>query len=77
MAQSAAVLQSCCRARSELANQFAIAARLYAEAVVMLTRLSQERDFSRIRQSAAAAQRRCEDARVAFEEHIDSHHCSL
>jgi hypothetical protein len=77
MSQSAAALQSCCRVRNELANQFAIAARLYAEAVVILTRLSPERDLSKLREKTEEARRRCDDARVAFEEHVDSHSCSL
>jgi len=70
---TAASLESCCRTRRELANQFAIAARLYAEAVVMLTSASPQQNYSHLRDKAHEAQRRAETIRVAFEEHVDSH----
>jgi len=76
MSQPAAALQPCCSARKELANQFAIAARLYAEAVVMLTRDSPDGNYDSLRQTAEEAQRRCEDAQAAFEEHVELHGCS-
>jgi hypothetical protein len=60
-------------AHRQLAEQFAITARLYAEAVVNLTKpiangshLSQE-ESERLYDAVASARLRCEAERVAFE----------
>jgi hypothetical protein len=65
-----------CALRRELAEQLAINARLFAEAVVLLTVNSiLTRDFEFLRSRAREAQERAEMAFVAFEEHIASHRC--
>lgn len=71
-----------CSIRRKLAEEFAIATRLYAEAVADLakiTHLSQSSGvkeihdlFSRVEQ----AQRRSEAIGRAFKEHIDQHRCA-
>jgi hypothetical protein len=74
-----AAIPICCKARHELAQQFAIAARLYSEAVVLLTRespaMSSEK-YEQLRNAAEKAQRDAEAMGIAFEEHVDSHRCS-
>jgi hypothetical protein len=66
-----------CEIRRHLADEFATATRLYAEAVVEYTRsarVSQD-EYHRLRHAAEAAQRRSEEARIAFEEHVSLHQC--
>jgi hypothetical protein len=62
----------------ELADQFAIYARLYAEAVVAFTRnpatMSPEK-YIRLKAAVEDAQRRAEMMGIAYEDHIDSHRC--
>jgi hypothetical protein len=59
-----------------LANEFAISARLYAEAVVFLTSgVAAESNFAELRMAARRAHERAEEARVAFEEHLARHGC--
>jgi hypothetical protein len=59
-----------------LANKFAISARRYAEAVVILTSgVTSEWNFAELRMAARRAQERAEEARVAFEEHVARHGC--
>ena len=59
-----------------MANEFATCARLYAEAVVILTSgVTRESDFENLRVAAQRAQVRAEEARVAFEEHVAGHGC--
>ena len=67
----------CCEVRRRLAEEYATAARVYAEAVVMLTRnqANSHIDYSRLREAAEKARERSEATRVAFEEHIDLHQC--
>jgi hypothetical protein len=68
-----------CEVRRQLARQFAIAARLYAEAVVMLTRdpgTVSNWDYGRLREAAEQAQARSESTGRAFEKHVDSHKCA-
>jgi hypothetical protein len=69
-------MQDCCEIRRQLADQFSISARLYAEAVVNLavSSISQE-EYIRLCRRAKDAQRRAEAASVAFEEHVDLHRC--
>jgi len=60
-----------------LADQFATVVRLYAEAVVDFTvsaRVSHD-EYRRLLHVAEAAQRRSEEARVAFEDHVALHQC--
>ena len=65
----------CCSIRQQLAQEFAAAARLYAEAVVLVTSLGTMPNdkYTRLRDAARAAEARAEIARVRFEEHVDSH----
>ena len=59
-----------------MANEFAIAARLYAETVVALARSGISRDeYVRLCKITEAAHKRSEAACVAFEEHVDGHRC--
>jgi hypothetical protein len=68
-----------CESKRQLAEQFATAARLYAESVALFTRsadmLSLEQ-YNRLRKGAEEAQRRAEATGVAFEEHVVLHQCS-
>jgi len=63
----------CCEAGRQLAEQFAISARLYAEAVVMLTCNFSSEDYRRLQTDADEARQRSEDTRLAFEEHLKLH----
>src|SRR4051794_21882278 len=66
-----------CETRRQLADAFATAARLYAEAVVEYTRsarVSQD-EYNRLHHAAEAAQQRSEECRIAFEEHVSWHQC--
>jgi len=65
-----------CPTRRELAGQFAIAARLYAETVVMLTSGgATAEDFDCLSKSEDEAFARMTDARTAFRSHIGAHGC--
>jgi hypothetical protein len=66
-----------CETKRRLADEFATAARLFAEAVVLFTcRDSRSKDeYNRLRNASRAAQEQAEIARIAFEEHVDSHGC--
>ena len=69
-------VSTCCGVRRDLANDFATCARLYAEAVVILTSgITSGSDFEELRVAARRAQERAEEARVAFEEHVAGHGC--
>ena len=63
--------RSCGPAHRQVAEQYAIAARLYAEAVVNLTKPSSNGGHSegldQLREAAESARFRCEAERVAFE----------
>jgi sugar phosphate isomerase/epimerase len=67
-----------CQTGQDLAGQFAIAARLYAEAVVTLTsncgKISQDL-YDRLTRTVEEAQQHSEASGVAFKEHIESHRC--
>jgi len=68
----------CCAIRRRLAEQFAIAARLYGEAVVLYTGFegpTADVEYIHLRDAAREAQQRAEVARVLFEEHVDLHRC--
>jgi hypothetical protein len=65
-----------CHIRRELADQFAIAARLYAEAVAVLTQTTHSKtDFERLRNGVREAHDLTEAARAAFEKHVLAHSC--
>jgi hypothetical protein len=58
----------------DLAQEFATAARLYAEAVVVLATQSANREvFEHLRFQAKGAQERAEEARILFEAHVSAH----
>jgi hypothetical protein len=64
---------SCCELRRQLAEQFAVAARLYSEAAAILAlNASAARHFA-LREKVQEAQQRAEAAFVALEEHFVSH----
>jgi hypothetical protein len=66
----------CCFLRRQLAEEFAIASRRYAESVVRLTRLGfTEAEYLNLAEQAVQAQHLSEAASAAFEEHVDSHRC--
>ena len=66
----------CCQVRRQLADDFATASRLYAEAVVILAgSVDSGAEFESLRKLAREAQERAETAREAFETHVVSHHC--
>ena len=69
-------IRTCCTVRRDLANDFAISARLYAEAVVILTSgVTSGSNFEDLRMAARRALDRVEEARVAFEGHVAGHGC--
>jgi len=73
-----AMEQRCCKVRGELAAQFATAARLYAEAVVVLTSSFSSNShlkYEQLVERAHEVQRRSDLARIAFEEHVGRHRC--
>jgi hypothetical protein len=68
----------CCCLRRQLAEQFAINARLYSEAVVRLTRSGQTSgDYDQLLAATVEAQGRAEVAQIAFEEHVKTHGCDM
>ena len=62
-----------CHVRRKLADEYATAARLFAEAVVLETRGTV--DIERLRAVTRQALERTEAARVSFEEHVTWHGC--
>ena len=65
-----------CAVRRDLANEFAICARLYAEAVVILaTGVTSESNFEKLQMAVRLVQERAEEACVAFEEHVAGYGC--
>ena len=60
-----------------MAEEYAIAARVYAEAVVMLTRKAANShvDYRQLVEATQKAQQRAEAAGTAFEEHLQLHGC--
>ena len=65
-----------CPTRRDLAEQFAIAARLYAETVVMFTRgTASGEEFGGLSNSEDEALARLTAARTAFKDHVSSHGC--
>ncbi len=67
-----------CPIRRKLAEEFAIATRLYSEAVVALTNnqtLTPRNEFEKLRLAKEEKRQRSETERVAFNAHVDSHGC--
>ena len=75
---SATSPKPCCETRRMLADAFAIAARLYAEAVVIQTgtRCSGP-EFEELCGRVREALERAEAAQLSFEEHVRSHSCGV
>lgn len=70
------LMTSCCPTRRTLAEQFASAARLYAESAVKLAILGKSGiDYIRLRDDTIDAQGRSEVAFRDFIQHVDSHQC--
>jgi len=73
---SALALQTCCPIRRNLVEQFAIAARLHAEAVVVLSHaVPAVVDFAESCNAVEQARQECETAGAAFREHVATHGC--
>jgi len=69
-------MKYCCEVRQKLAEEFSTAARLYAEAVVILATVGMsEARYSHLCRVAEQAQNRAEVASAAFKEHIQQHRC--
>jgi len=68
-----------CDIRRKLADDFSVHARLYSEAVVVLTTLQSLTPdaYAKLREAAEKAQERAQEASVKFEEHIEKHRCGL
>ena len=65
-----------CEAKRQLAEEFAIATRLYYEMVVRMSSPVADSDALEARSvDAAQARRRAEAASTAFYEHVESHGC--
>ena len=66
----------CCETGRKLGEQFAEAARLYAEAVVVLTshhaNVSCDK-YIQLRAAVEEARKRSESLGIAYEEHVESH----
>jgi hypothetical protein len=70
----------CCNDRRRLAEQFAVAAREYSEAVTRLVLHEgppTHAEFSTLRSVLTEAQERCESAGVEFEQHVATHDCGV
>jgi hypothetical protein len=66
----------CCDIARKLAEQFAEAARLYAETVVVLTSHHANvpwNEYIRLHAAVEEAQKRSEALGIAYEEHVESH----
>jgi hypothetical protein len=70
-------LEERCEARRRLAEKFATAARLYAEAVSALTVYSNTESYPDLLKRAEEAQQRCESTGAEFKEHVNAHQCSI
>jgi hypothetical protein len=72
----ATALQLHCATRRDLGEQFAIAARLHAESVVVLTRaVPAMADFEESCGAVEPARQQCDAAGEAFREHIATQGC--
>jgi hypothetical protein len=64
--------------RTQLADEFAIATRLYYEAVVAITRKHVRRtptEFNELREALERARQRSEAIRKRFDQHVETHGC--
>jgi hypothetical protein len=80
MEQNTAIAQSWCKTRRELAEQFAIAARQYSEAVILLAKYEGtflQTDYVCLRAGVEQADQRLERSLFAFEEHLKRHGCQF
>jgi hypothetical protein len=79
MQPSLAKVPGCCAQRTQLAKEYAIAVRIYSDAVVDLTRNASEPlskdSYERLRKKVHETHGYIDDAVMAFEEHVASHHC--
>lgn len=66
-------LEAGCQTRRKLADEYAICARLFAEAVVRVACATD--DIERLRAATRRARERTETARLEFEKHMASHGC--
>jgi hypothetical protein len=67
-----------CNDRRRLAEQFALAAREYSEAVARLVQhegLPSNAEYTTLRSVMIEVQKRCESAGAAFEQHVATHGC--
>jgi hypothetical protein len=73
---SGVALAGCCESRKQLASSFATNARLYAEAVAIMTSpLISPPNLAQLYAGSLRAQERSENASIAFEEHVKNHGC--
>ena len=69
-----------CNDRRRLAEQFAVAAREYSEAVAQLVLHEgppSHAEYGALRSGVIEAHERCESAGVEFEQHVASHGCAV
>jgi hypothetical protein len=69
-----------CNDRRRLAQQFAVAAREYSEAVVRLVQHegpASQAEYSALRSRVIEAQERCVSAGEEFEQHVALHGCAV
>ena len=65
-----------CQTKREFGEEFATAARRYAETAVTLVLAGTSRDeFARLCEITKEAQNRSEAAFIALQQHVDSHQC--
>jgi len=70
-----ALLRVDCKRRQALSDQFATAARLYAESVVFLLSQTLQDDYDQLWQRVEEAKLRSTESGRAFNEHVAAHHC--
>lgn len=69
-----------CKDRRRFAEQFALAAREYSEAVARLVQHEgppSQTEYSGLRSAVFEAHARCEGAGAEFEQHVATHGCGL
>jgi len=64
-----------CEIRHTLSEQFATAARLYAESVVSVVSQTSPKNYDQLWKTVEEAQLRSIQFGRAFKEHVASHHC--
>jgi hypothetical protein len=73
----AAQVRTGCQIRRKLAEEFATAARLYAEAVSALAANSTDSRYSELLDRMKQALQDCEVTGIAFESHVRTHQCQV